>query len=170
MLARSMQNPKQTVCKRVLGMEGDEVRVRQSSKMGPGRTVLVSRTPSEQRRLRPHDARNLLCCVSISRTLTSSASSREAPSEDIQHFMTDFMAEVTLPCWRCGCSAHLITIDSLQKQWQIVMYLSSDVHGVQVPAGHVWLQGDNPINSTDSRHYGPVPYALLRGRAFLKVS
>ncbi|CAK0782651.1 hypothetical protein CVIRNUC_005850 [Coccomyxa viridis] len=77
-LARSMQNPKQTVCKRVLGMGGDEVRVRQSSKLGPGRTVLV-------------------------------------------------------------------------------------------PEGHVWLQGDNPVNSTDSRHYGPVPAALLRGRAFLKV-
>ena len=47
-LARSMQNPKQTVCKRVLGMEGDEVRVRQSSRMGPGRTVLVSRNASDR--------------------------------------------------------------------------------------------------------------------------
>ncbi len=40
---------------------------------------------------------------------------------------------------------------------------------LQVPAGHVWLQGDNTLNSTDSRHYGPVPYALLYGKAFLKV-
>ena len=40
---------------------------------------------------------------------------------------------------------------------------------LQVPKGHVWLQGDNAINSTDSRHYGPVPYALLQGRVFLKV-
>ena len=32
------------------------------------------------------------------------------------------------------------------------------------------LQGDNFSNSTDSRHYGPVPYALLRGRVFFKVS
>ncbi len=40
---------------------------------------------------------------------------------------------------------------------------------LQVPPGHVWLQGDNALNSTDSRHYGPVPYALIRGRAFLKV-
>lgn len=44
-----------------------------------------------------------------------------------------------------------------------------DSGGVQVPAGHVWLQGDNTLNSTDSRHYGPVPYALVNGKAFLKV-
>ena len=41
---------------------------------------------------------------------------------------------------------------------------------LQVPTGHVWLQGDNTLNSTDSRHYGPVPYALLEGRVFLRVS
>ena len=168
MLARSMQNPKQTVCKRVLGMEGDEVRVRQSSKMGPGRTVLVSRGSPEQRRLRPHAARKSLCCVSISTLLTSSASSMEAPSEDVHG--VDFMVVVTLPCWRCSGNAHLITSDSLQKHWQSEMYFSTYLYNVQVPQGHVWLQGDNPINSTDSRHYGPVPYALLRGRAFLKVS
>eukprot|EP00891_Asterochloris_glomerata_P005047 jgi/Astpho2/5047/e_gw1.00071.72.1_t len=40
---------------------------------------------------------------------------------------------------------------------------------VKVPTGHVWLQGDNTLNSTDSRHYGPVPYALLEGRVFLRV-
>ena len=48
-------------------------------------------------------------------------------------------------------------------------YGTSPKTTVRVPRGHVWLQGDNTINSTDSRTYGPVPYALLRGRAFLKV-
>ena len=33
----------------------------------------------------------------------------------------------------------------------------------------MWLEGDNPLNSTDSRQYGPVPWALLQGRALFKV-
>lgn len=40
---------------------------------------------------------------------------------------------------------------------------------VQVPKGHVWLQGDNFHNSTDSREYGAVPYAVLRGRVVCKI-
>eukprot|EP00887_Chlorella_sp_A99_P007003 scaffold2.g7003.t1 len=77
-VAKSMQNPRHVVCKRVLGLAGDAVTIPSSSKYGMGRTVVV-------------------------------------------------------------------------------------------PKGHVWLQGDNFNNSTDSRQYGPVPYAMLRGRVFLKV-
>jgi inner membrane protease subunit 1 len=40
---------------------------------------------------------------------------------------------------------------------------------VVVPEGRVWLEGDNPANSTDSRSYGPVPYAMLKGRVVFKV-
>ena len=40
----------------------------------------------------------------------------------------------------------------------------------RVPAGHVWLEGDNPSNSLDSRYYGPVPLALLQGRIVAKVN
>lgn len=35
---------------------------------------------------------------------------------------------------------------------------------ITVPQGYVWLEGDNPLHSTDSREYGPVPLALIRGR------
>ncbi len=41
--------------------------------------------------------------------------------------------------------------------------------GVTVPEGHVWLQGDNENNSTDSRHYGPVPEALVRGTVVARI-
>lgn len=40
---------------------------------------------------------------------------------------------------------------------------------LQIPYGHVWLEGDNRNNSTDSRVYGPVPHGLLRGRALCKI-
>ena len=39
----------------------------------------------------------------------------------------------------------------------------------QVPRGQVWLQGDNSADSCDSRYYGPVPMALVRGIVFVKL-
>lgn len=38
-----------------------------------------------------------------------------------------------------------------------------------VPAGHVWLEGDNRRNSMDSRNYGPVPLALVQSRVLVKL-
>jgi len=35
---------------------------------------------------------------------------------------------------------------------------------VQVPEGHVWVAGDNLSYSRDSRFYGPVPMALIKGK------
>jgi len=40
---------------------------------------------------------------------------------------------------------------------------------ITVPPGHVWLEGDNPDNSTDSRHYGPLPVDLIRGKVVARV-
>lgn len=59
---------------------------------------------------------------------------------------------------------------SAKGKWREVLAGEADCEGLwrQVPEGHVWLQGDNTLNSSDSRAYGPVPYALLRGRAFAR--
>jgi signal peptidase I len=38
---------------------------------------------------------------------------------------------------------------------------------LQVPAGHVFCLGDNRDESLDSRFFGPVPMATIRGRALL---
>ena len=37
---------------------------------------------------------------------------------------------------------------------------------VQVPANHVWVEGDNKDGrkSLDSNHYGPIPLNLISGR------
>jgi signal peptidase I len=48
-------------------------------------------------------------------------------------------------------------------------FFRSTEEDIVVPAGKVWLQGDNIRNSTDSRNYGPVPLPLITGRVFFKV-
>mmetsp|Transcript_16765 Transcript_16765/g.32644 ORF Transcript_16765/g.32644 Transcript_16765/m.32644 type:complete len:150 (+) Transcript_16765:424-873(+) len=40
---------------------------------------------------------------------------------------------------------------------------------VKIPKGRVWLEGDNPRNSTDSRSYGAVPMGLIKGRVFFRL-
>jgi len=32
---------------------------------------------------------------------------------------------------------------------------------IVIPEGHGWLEGDDPFNSEDSNHFGPVPLALI---------
>lgn len=40
---------------------------------------------------------------------------------------------------------------------------------VIVPEGHVWVAGDNTSCSIDSRDYGPVSMALIRGKIVARV-
>ena len=39
---------------------------------------------------------------------------------------------------------------------------------MEVPRGHLWLQGDNKDASLDSRHYGPVSLGLILGKVRLR--
>lgn len=38
-----------------------------------------------------------------------------------------------------------------------------------VPDGHLWLEGDNSVNSSDSRNYGPIPANHICGRVLFRV-
>lgn len=40
---------------------------------------------------------------------------------------------------------------------------------VQVPKGHCWVIGDNLAYSRDSRHFGPMPMALIKGKVIAKI-
>ena len=38
-----------------------------------------------------------------------------------------------------------------------------------VPDGHLWIEGDNPWNSSDSRNYGAIPASLIVGRVLVRL-
>jgi signal peptidase I len=40
---------------------------------------------------------------------------------------------------------------------------------IVIPNGHVWLEGDNSINSSDSRNYGPQPASLVVGKVLMRL-
>ena len=40
---------------------------------------------------------------------------------------------------------------------------------VIVPKGHIWVEGDNPLCSIDSRHYGPLPLSNVRGKILYRL-
>jgi signal peptidase I len=46
---------------------------------------------------------------------------------------------------------------------------TEDFAPVKVPAGHLWVMGDNRCDSSDSRVFGPIDESLLVGRAFVLV-
>ncbi|KAI9874568.1 MAG: hypothetical protein M1830_009598 [Pleopsidium flavum] len=46
---------------------------------------------------------------------------------------------------------------------------SSSDEMIQVPEGHCWIIGDNLPWSRDSRTYGPVPLALIKGKVVARV-
>lgn len=47
-------------------------------------------------------------------------------------------------------------------------YGTSITYPFTVPAGEVWVMGDNRTNSQDSRYFGPIPVDSVTGRAVLK--
>lgn len=40
---------------------------------------------------------------------------------------------------------------------------------IVVPNGHLWVEGDNSLNSFDSRQYGPVPASLVVGKVVCRI-
>lgn len=39
----------------------------------------------------------------------------------------------------------------------------------KIPKSHIWIEGDNKNNSFDSRHHGPIPDCLVKGRVLFSL-
>lgn len=70
-----------------------------------------------------------------------------------------------------GGNGYMVDIPDSQAEMDNVLLPRRNGEGqwVKVPKGHVWLVGDNLSNSTDSRKYGPVPIAMVKGKVIARV-
>lgn len=60
-----------------------------------------------------------------------------------------------------------IPIPNALPVWQNEVQINNG--RLKLPVGTLWVEGDNPLESVDSRHYGPVPISKLKGRILYRL-
>lgn len=58
---------------------------------------------------------------------------------------------------------------SMRRRRQRRGSFSNEGQLLVIPDGHIWIEGDNTMNSADSRNYGPIPAAMIVGRVLCRV-
>lgn len=74
--------------------------------------------------------------------------------------------------WRGAIVVRRVSRPNSTESYQVKRLLGlggDQINGIRVPAGSCWLQGDNATASTDSRHFGPVPFDEVVGVAVARL-
>lgn len=180
-VALSPFDPSRTVCKRVIGLPGDTICLDPRMRPLPlvawrGRAKVEPPTEKgaeigkggggddglESKLIKFED---LLADMASDRGQRLSARGAREEVDLLKSMDTD-----TTPFSRAEADTDRHN-DAASTELQQNTYIRSkgDVQYVTVPLGHVWLAGDNMGNSTDSRHYGPVPLGMVRGKVLARV-
>ncbi|KAJ9107994.1 hypothetical protein QFC20_003680 [Naganishia adeliensis] len=148
-IATSPTDPSKTVCKRVIGLEGDVIQVDPTRNRG---------SKSRARELQSKEKPTWEEVDAQHREEIKHRRRREEEEEEARRIaMAEKSGMVLVPVFP-GTTP---TTSPRRRH--------SDTGHVRIPRGHVWLAGDNLSNSTDSRAYGPVPVALLKGKVLARV-
>jgi inner membrane protease subunit 1 len=139
-IATSPTDPGKTVCKRIVGMEGDIIEVD------------PSRTSERDRRKREEEE------------------GEHDPNEGKRWEEIDADHRRRLSLEKQAQANRTEDGESLVPVFPQTGRLGRNNDHVRIPKGYIWLAGDNLSNSTDSRAYGPVPLAMLKGKVLARVS
>ncbi|XP_055389779.1 mitochondrial inner membrane protease subunit 1-like isoform X2 [Condylostylus longicornis] len=146
-IAKCPTNPQQHICKRVIGLPGDRIIARTD--------LMMSLTINHYKRnlyateIRDDDLKTinntskLKSQIGSPNNTSSTNKALSAKSKDLIQIVQDE------------------TVTNVEKRVPLAE--------IVIPPGHVWIEGDNTKNSSDSRYYGPVPIGLIKSRVILRV-
>lgn len=170
-VALSPFDASRAVCKRVIGLPGDTVALDPRMRPLPmeawrGQAKVTSQATDKRSDDQVLDSKlvkfqDVLETVGRQPASSRSTSVDESPIDLLKSMDTD--ADASSDTHRHNTVA---STDVVQNTY---VRSKGDVQYVTVPLGHVWLAGDNMANSTDSRHYGPVPLGMVRGKVLARV-
>lgn len=160
-ITKSPTNPVQHVCKRIIGMPGDRIMTRASFNLNP-----LSNTYTIYTTVLPNASTNV------------EPEQHKLSPKSKQHY--EALAKLREKVDFVSHSVEEPRVNSPQEQPQ---HSTVDLHGMEeetshqeprtsivtVPRGHLWIEGDNVQNSSDSRNYGPVPIGLVKSRAVCRL-
>ncbi|XP_065095659.1 mitochondrial inner membrane protease subunit 1 [Ochlerotatus camptorhynchus] len=151
-ITKSPTNPVQHVCKRIVGMPGDRIMTKASFNLNPLSntytiyTSVVSTSPDES-------------------SPPNGSGSGKAGMEQKLRQKVDFVSGSV----DAGGLVHHHQQDERVDVELNPPHPEIRTSIVTVPRGHLWIEGDNVHNSSDSRNYGPVPIGLVKSRAICRM-
>ncbi|XP_058062568.1 signal peptidase I isoform X2 [Anopheles bellator] len=167
-ITKSPTNPVQHVCKRIIGMPGDRIMTRASFNLNPlsntytiytsvvaSETTTAQQTPSSAHKPLHVPAAKLRQKVDyVSSSIDETRSTSQPTTNAVHSNRPDEANEGEA------------TVEMMDELGTRVEPRPSIV---TVPRGHLWIEGDNVQNSSDSRNYGPVPIGLVKSRAICRL-
>lgn len=138
-LAKSPTEPTKTVCKRIKAVEGDKISIKWTPYYQTFRLLFEKPRKFSNKDYAEMSPFSLLSEEEIDKLETS-----EYPQ------IVEFKKR----------------IDEYSNKLRVNREASK---AFKVPKGYVWIEGDNPSNSTDSRHFGPIPLNLITGVVVCKL-
>ncbi|KXJ80152.1 mitochondrial inner membrane protease subunit 1 [Aedes albopictus] len=153
-ITKSPTNPVQHVCKRIVGMPGDRIMTKASFNLNP-----LSNTYT------------IYTSVVSTSTTTPEEPAKAAGVEQKLRSKADFVSGSVdaggMVITQVGPAREVLRVVDVDQQHPPHPEIRTSI--VTVPRGHLWIEGDNVQNSSDSRNYGPVPIGLVKSRAICRV-
>ncbi|XP_035775463.1 mitochondrial inner membrane protease subunit 1-like [Anopheles albimanus] len=173
-ITKSPTNPVQHVCKRIIGMPGDRIMTKASFNLNPlsnTHTIYTSVIPSPGPSSSEEDLQTLLPPSNSSTAKQLSATVAKLRAKvDFVSSSVDETPTVPLPAPNASHQQDICEADDLEETLSTMGHAAEPRTSiVTVPRGHLWIEGDNVQNSSDSRNYGPVPIGLVKSRAICRL-